>query len=46
MDIKKLILEVEKRPEIWDSTHHLHHKRAKIIERWNEISQILGFSSK
>lgn len=45
MDIKKLILEVEKRAEIWNPNHHLHHKRARIVEIWNKISTRTGFSS-
>lgn len=45
MDIKKLILEVEKRAEIWNPNHHLHHKRARIVEIWNKISARTGFSS-
>ena len=45
MENKKLILEVEKRAEIWNPNHHLHHKRARIVEIWNKISARTGFSS-
>lgn len=46
MDIKKLIFEVKKHAEIWDSKHHQYHHRTRIIEIWSEISLTVGFSSK
>jgi hypothetical protein len=46
MDIKKLISEVQNRPEIWDPKHCQYHHRTRIVEIWTEISQIVGFSSK
>ena len=45
MDIKKLIEEVEKYPEIWDPKHNLYHHRPRITEVWNEISYESGIPS-
>lgn len=46
MEVKKLISEVEKHPEIWNPMHSQYHHRTRITEIWSEISQKLGFSSK
>lgn len=46
MDIKRLIEEVERYPEIWNPKHSLYHHRPRLIEIWNKISVETGMSSK
>lgn len=46
MEIKKLIDEVERFPEIWNPKHSSYHHRVRIQQVWAEISQKTGLPSK
>ena len=43
---EKIIIEVEKRPLIWDVTHKDHHNRAAISNAWWAIAKELDVSEK
>ena len=43
---EKIIIEVEKRPLIWDLTHKDHHNRAEISNAWWAIAKELNVYEK
>jgi Alcohol dehydrogenase transcription factor Myb/SANT-like/BESS motif len=46
MDIKQLISEVERFPEIWNPKHSLYHHRPRLAEIWSEIATKTKLPSK
>lgn len=46
MDIKQLISEVEKFPEIWNPKHSLYHHRPRLAEIWGQIAATTKLQSK